>query len=227
MPKQKKSAFVPFQKMYGWKLCKTKGFRCEIISKAIGWKKFWPDDREREIIMKLNRLNIKLLLPGMPVAIPENMAGKTLADWSPFPKKTESPGEKFFLFDPGLLAWAAYDKNGNLVRWGPALGGNDYCRDIHRQCRTIVGDNFRVGIKGNANSRSGAYPIGCGGKNKPCAPMPWVMYFYKHYYGIHGSNKMIGWNASHGCVRTFNDDAEWLHKNFIEIGTRVIVKPYL
>lgn len=223
--KAAKPKFVPYQKMYGHKLCKEKEFTCVTISKITTWEKFWPNARERELIMKLNRLNVKVLKPGMPVAIPENMDGKTLMDWSPFSKKIESLGEKFVVFDPVLLAWGAYDKDGNLVRWAPALGGADWCYDTHRKCRTVVGDNFKVEIKGNENSRSGGYPLGCGGK-RPCARMPWVMYFYKHLYGIHGSDTMVGWNASHGCIRTFTDEALWLHKNFIEVGTKVIVKPY-
>jgi hypothetical protein len=216
--------FVPFSMDYSNKLCKQDGFKCVAILRNISWKKFWPNDREREIIMKLNRNNRKFLISGMTVAVPNDMVGKTLLDWSPYPKKAESLGEKFIIFDPALLAWAAYDKEGNLVRWGPALGGRDYCPDIKRACRTPEGGNFRVTFKGNIKSRSPAYPIGC--KGDTCAPMPYVMYFLKLYYGIHGSEQMIGWNASHGCVRTFTDDAKWLNHEFAEIGTRVIVRPY-
>ena len=221
----KKTPFVPYQKLYAHTLCKSSDFRCVAVQKNISWEQFWPDKTERELIMRLNRQNGKILKSQMTVAIPQDMSGKTLMNFSPYPKKMESMGEKLVVFDPALLAWGAYDKDGNLIRWGPALGGQDYCRDIRRACRTVVGE-FRVGLKGNANSRSGAYPIGCGGKAKPCAPMPWIMYFYKHLYGIHGSTQMIGYNASHGCVRTFIDDAEWLNKNFVDLGTIVIVKPY-
>ena len=243
--KVRKAQFVPYQKIYAHELCKNSDFRCVVVQKNISWEKFWSDKTERELIMKLNRQNGKLLKSQMTVAIPKNMAGKVLMDFSPFPKKIQYtpqmplPGadprhtfeykeivrEKFVVFDPALLAWGAYDKDGNLIRWGPALGGQDYCRDTHRACRTVTGI-FRVGLKGNVNSRSGAYPIGCGSKRKPCAPMPWIMYFHKHLYGIHGSTQMIGYNASHGCVRTFIDDAEWLNKNFVDLGTMVIVKSY-
>ena len=222
--KAKRVKFVPYSKLYGRELCKNPDFRCVEIAKNIRWEKFWPDKAERELIMKLNRLNV-LLKGQMIVAVPKELAGKTLIDFSPHPKKVESKGEKFVVFDPALLAWAAYDKDGNLVRWGPALGGQDYCEDIRRACRTVIG-TFRVELKGNANSRSSVYPLGCGSKKKPCAAMPWIMYFYKHLYGIHGSTQMIGYNASHGCVRTFADDAEWLNKHFTEIGTMVVVRPY-
>jgi len=219
----KKTKYDPYANMYGRKLCQDARFSCVVIDKDTAWDKFRPDARERELIMKLNRLNIPLK-KGMTVAIPKDLK-KSLMDFSPYPKKTASIGEKFIVFDPALLAWAAYDKDGNLVRWAPGLGGKDYCPDIKRACRTIVGD-FAVTMKGHATSRSGAYPIGCGGKGKPCALMPWVMYFYKHLYGIHGSDTMVGYHASHGCVRTFSDEAKWLNQNFVEIGTKVFVKPY-
>jgi hypothetical protein len=216
--------FVPFSKDYSHTLCKQKGFHCVVIERSVPWKKFWPDDREREIIMKLNRLNRKFLVGSMTVAIPDDMSGKSLADWSPFAATMKSLGEKVVVFDPALLAWGAYDEYGKLVKWGPALGGRDYCPDIKRACRTPEGEDFHVTFKGGPNSRSPAYPIGC--KGKTCAPMPYVMYFLKLYYGIHGSEQMIGWNASHGCIRTFTDDAKWLSKNFVKVGTRVIVRPY-
>ncbi len=158
----------------------------------------------------------------MTVAIPADLK-KTLMDFSPYPRKIPATGEKFVIFDPAILAWAAYDKDGNLVRWGPALGGQDYCKDKKGPCRTVVGDNFKVGMKGDVNSRSSAYPID---KSKPRARMPWVMYFYKLLFGIHGSDMMVGFHASHGCVRTFTDGAKWLNQNFVEIGTKVIVRPY-
>lgn len=220
----KKAKFVPYQKMHAHTLCKDENFTCMIIQKNITWEKFWPDARERGLIMKLNRNNI-ILKSGMPVVIPKDLK-KSLMDFSPYPRKIPATGEKFVIFDPALLAWGAYDKDGNLVRWGPALGGADWCYDTHRKCRTVTGENFRIEVKGNQNSRSGAYPVGCGSARKPCARMPWVMYFYLRRYGLHGSDTMVGWNASHGCVRMFTDDAEWMNKQFVEIGTKVIVRPY-
>jgi lipoprotein-anchoring transpeptidase ErfK/SrfK len=46
---------------------------------------------------------------------------------------------------------------------------------------------------------------------------------------MHGSYTVPGYRASHGCVRMFNEDAQWLNKEFITLpgggkrGTRVIV----
>lgn len=147
-------------------------------------------------------------------------------DFSPFPKWIKAPEEKLMIFDPALLAWAAYKPNGELARWGPAIGGIDRCLDTWRRCRTPAGNKWKIIRKGDANAKSHVYPIGCGKKNKPCAPMPWFMQFEKHGYGFHGSDRMVGKHASHGCVRLFADDAKWLNQYFVEINTKVITKSY-
>ena len=40
------------------------------------------------------------------------------------------------------------------------------------------------------------------------------------------AGRLPGYPASHGCVRTFYDDSEWLNKEFADIGTKVRVRPY-
>ncbi|MFA5188580.1 MAG: L,D-transpeptidase [Patescibacteria group bacterium] len=179
------------------------------------WAELWPDEREREIVMKVNRLNIKLEKE-MVIAVPNNMANKTFMDFSPFPQNIGVMDEKILIWDPELLAWAAYDETGNLVSWGPGVGGKDYCSDIGRQCHTVTG-NFTIIKKGNAKTRSRKFHN---------APMPWAMFFHRAGYAFHGSPNVPGMNASHGCVRIFTSDAEWLNKNFVKIGTSVIINPY-
>jgi len=221
--------------LFGETLCKNPDFHCITITEVTvvkeiktkkgpkeieiqmpqTWAELWPDEREREIVMKVNRLNIKLEA-NMVIAVPNEMADKTYMDFSPFPAQIEEGEEKFLIWDPELLAWAAYEENGSLVRWGPGVGGKDYCADIHRKCHTITG-NFVVIKKGNAKTRSRKFHN---------APMPWAMFFNKAGYAFHGSPNVPGQNASHGCVRIFTDDAKWLNQNFVEIGTTVIINPY-
>ena len=269
-----------------------KGTRIKKRRVSDTWESLWPDEREREIVKKVNRMAISLH-QGMIIAVPNDMTGKSFMDFAPYPQKldpsmlpepksknitkniaaaqpiangvqnggsaaltsasgptaqgenssapalqtgltaeapTPFPGEKVLIWDPALLAWAAYDVDGNLVRWGPGVGGKDYCPDVERGCHTRVGV-FKISFKGGPYHRSGKYPVGCGqpdenGKVAACALMPWYMQFAPPGYGFHGSNNVPGRNASHGCVRLFNEDAEWLNKNFVEIGTRVIIKPY-
>ena len=184
------------------------------------WEMLWPDEREREIVMKINRRNIKLQ-KGDILAVPCNMQEKTFWDYSPYPYQIEPLGKKLIIWDPGLLAYGAYDSDGTLVRWGPGVGGRDYCPDIHRSCRTRVG-NFHIIKKESPSYRSTRYPVGCSGSR--CAKMPYAMFFQENY-AFHAGN-LPGANASHGCIRLFYSDAQWLSKEFIEIGTKVIIRPY-
>ncbi len=127
--------------------------------------------------------------------------------------------EKMFVFDPSKHHWYAIE-DGEIIRSGIASGGANYCPDTGRRCRTTVG-NFRVISKGGADCKSSVYPVGRGG-----APMPYCMHFSK-FYAVHGSYEVsASKNISHGCIRIEPSEARWLSQNFMEIGTRVVVKPY-
>lgn len=183
------------------------------------WESLFPDEREREIVKKLNRINIDLR-QGMKLAVPLDMTEKTFLDYSPFPLQEKPSGERILIFDPALLAFAVYDQDGLLERWGPAVGGKDWCDDVKRSCRTKTGE-FRIYEKGGANYRSGKYPVGCSGNS--CAKMPYALFFTPGY-AFH-SGKLAGKQASHGCVRVFYSDAQWLDDN-IKLNTRIIIRPY-
>jgi hypothetical protein len=132
-----------------------------------------------------------------------------------------STNEKTVIVDPKVHAWGAYDANGNLTRSGLATAGANWCPDINRPCRTKVG-MFRIFSLGSADCKSSRYPIPKGG-----APMPYCMYF-NGSQGLHGSpaSNVVEGNVSHGCVRLQVSDAEWLRYNFVNRGTKVVVKPY-
>ena len=124
-----------------------------------------------------------------------------------------------FIYNPRTLKWKAINANGKVVRTGHGSGGRGYCPDIRRSCRTPTG-TYSVHSKGGASCRSSRDPVGKGG-----APMPYCM-FFSRYYAIHGSPDVPNHNASHGCIRVEPRDARWLNHNFVEIGTKVVVKPY-
>ena len=124
-----------------------------------------------------------------------------------------------FIYNPKTLTWKAVDGEGQVIRTGKGSGGRHYCPDIRRGCKTPTGV-YAVYSKGNAKCRSSRYPIGRGG-----SPMPYCMFFTKNF-AIHGSYEVPNYNASHGCVRVKPSDANWLSHNFVEIGTKVIIKPY-
>lgn len=124
-----------------------------------------------------------------------------------------------FVYNPKTLTWKAINDDGSVARVGKGSSGRRYCPDIHRGCRTPTG-TFTVQSKGGASCRSSRYPVGRGG-----SPMPYCMFFSK-YYAIHGSYEVPNYNASHGCVRVTPTEARWLSKNFVKVGTKVVILPY-
>lgn len=207
--------------------CHSAEYECQRIKRRETWKTLFPDERERDIVMRINHTNHGLY-QGMLIRVPRNLATANLLDFSPLPMQLEDAEEKTIVFDPKVFAWGAYDSDGSLVRWGPASGGSGWCRDIGRSCRTKSG-SFRIYSMGSSNCISSKFPVPRGG-----APMPYCM-FFNGGQALHGSpGEVVKGNVSHGCVRLFVQDAEWLRYDFVEPpseyndykGTKVIVKSY-
>lgn len=197
--------------------CSQAGYHCITAQKGQSWRSLFPDETERSIVMRLNRMNTELWA-GKKIAVPDNLSQMTLLDASPLPRHMSSINHPTIVVQLSQLAWGAYDDDGNLVRWGPVSGGKGWCPDLHRGCHTATG-TFTVYSKQGSGCKSTKFPIPRGG-----APMPYCMFFHGGY-ALHGSPSVPGYNASHGCVRLFTDDARWLNQNFISVGsTRVIIK---
>ena len=137
-----------------------------------------------------------------------------------FPLQIAPIGRKQFIFDPKVAAWAAYDEEGHRVMTGGASGGKDFCEDVGKPCRTVIGE-FRVYNKRGLECKSGEYPVETVGGAK----MPYCMYFYRGFT-IHAAYEVPNYNSSHGCVRVFPSAAKWLNEEFITIGTKVTVLSY-
>ncbi len=221
--------FLPatYAKTITQNFCKLSDFKCIRVKRHQSWESLFPDDHDRDIVKRINRLNIELY-PGILLAVPKNLSTSNIMDFSPFPLKVDPQDEKLVIVSPAAEAWAAYDVDGTLIRWGPASAGANYCRDIGKPCHTHPG-SFRVFTLGSSNCISHKFPLPNGG-----APMPYCMYF-NNGQALHGEpNGLPGYNASHGCVRLYVNDAEWLRYDFIEgpnpdndyRGTQVIVEPY-
>jgi L,D-transpeptidase ErfK/SrfK len=197
---------------YGDILCEDPRFECVEIQEGDTWESRWPDPEQQALIRRLNRLNIRLK-KGMQLAVPKDLSGARLEDHSPFPRQIEAAGEKQLQVDLSKQAWAAYDAEGKLVKWGPASGGKAWCPDVRRRCRTPTGD-YRLQRKGGKSCKSKKFPIPHGG-----APMPFCMFFVGGY-ALHGSpGGLPGNNASHGCIRLYPEDARWLNEEFVELST--------
>lgn len=213
------SPFIYAQDYFSTQLCLSGQFDCIKINKSDSWTSLWPDPDERDLVQRLNRMNTRLRTR-MLIAIPKK-GQLTRMDLSPFPAHITPPHSKILAVDLTLLAWCAYDSDGNLLRWGPASGGRSWCKDIEASGKTIIGRFEIYDVRGK-NCRSTKFPINEGG-----APMPYAM-FFKGNYALHGSTEVPGYNASHGCIRVFFDDAKWINEVFVKSPgpTYVLILPY-
>lgn len=206
---------------FGTDLCAYPQYECIKVGRGQTWERLFPDEQQRDIVQRLNR-SYNYLWAGKEIVVPRNLAQKNLLDFSPFPLRIIPDGEKQIIVDQEKLAWGAYDRNGQLVKWGPVSSGRDKCTDSNKSCLTMTGI-FRVFSKENERCRSNTFNG---------ARMPFCMFFHKGF-ALHGSQDIPGYRASHGCIRMFTRDAEWLNHNFVEIsserndyaGTKVIVRP--
>lgn len=213
---------------FGHHLCQSSSdYDCLKVQKGDSWESLWSNSTERDIVMRVNRMNTPIYA-GMTLAVPKNLSSDSIMDVAPFEQQINVTGEKLLIFKPSLQAWGAYDEEGRLVRWGPASGGSNYCKDLGHQCHTPVG-SFRIYNKGGEGCYSSKFPLPDGG-----APMPYCMYFKggNAFHGEPDGHGLPGYNASHGCVRILIDDAEWLNHEFVDLpgsghgGTKVIVQHY-
>ncbi len=219
-----KKASNEFKQYFGAGLCKQPGYHCIKIKKGDSWEKLFPNEKQLDIVQRVNRTNMRLWA-GKTIAVPDNLKDITALDVAPFPKNIKPSDNQLIVVDQNKLAWGAYNREGDLVHWGPISSGKDFCKDIKRSCNTRTGE-FYVFNKKGAKCSSNIYPVGRGGSE-----MPYCMFFYRGF-ALHGSNEVPGYRASHGCVRIFTEDAKWLNLKFVEIpnregtiiGTKVVVQ---
>jgi len=190
----------------------------------------FPNKLEMRVLMKINRRNT-LIWNGHTIAVPRVFEPDPLA-YSPFPKQKSWTGQKHIVVDLKQLAWAAYEpiENGKakLLKWGPAAGGVGKCRETGKYtCKTPVGIWQIYEIK-KGFARSSLYPVECTDKNKCGHPYYNVMKFGPRFEALHGerAGHVSGTNISHGCVRMFREDSEYLINYFVEFGTMILVERY-
>ncbi|WP_035917958.1 L,D-transpeptidase [Legionella fairfieldensis] len=210
---------------YGENLCSDPDYFCIKIKNGQSWKSLFPDPELKDIVRRINRMNIRLRA-GMIIAVPHNLDRLTIYDVSPFPRYIEARGEKTIYISQKKLAWGAYDEDGELLWWGPISSGSDKCHGVVGGCETPTG-SYRIIRKQDGECISTAFPRRANGDNGG-AEMPFCMHFFRGY-ALHGSEEVPGYRASHGCIRMFTEDARWLNEEFVDLpgggmkGTRVII----
>ena len=212
------------QTRFGERLCHHPDYFCLKIKYGENWDTLFPTLEAQDVVKRINRLNVALK-PGFIIAIPKNLDKLTIYDVAPFLRYINSQGEKTIYISQKNLAWAAYDAQGELIWWGPISPGMSHC-GARGECHTPSGA-FRIIRKQDIDCISTAFPVRADGNNGGAA-MPYCMHFFRGF-ALHGSSSVPGFPASHGCVRMFIEDAQWLNEEFIELpgngfkGTRVII----
>lgn len=210
------SASALAERYYGSYLCGYPGFKCVKVHRGDTWEKLFHDPRDREVVKRLNRMNMPVQYRSY-IIVPTNLNQIKNVDLSPLPAHQATGGQKLILVDLGKQAFGAYDSSGNLVHWGPVSAGKGYCPDLGGPCSTVTG-NFKIFRKQGPECVSSKFPLETNGG----APMPYCMHF-SGGYALHGST-LPGYHASHGCVRLFFEDAKWLNQSFANIGTRITIR---
>ena len=59
-------------KRYGEQLCNLQDYFCIKVSHNESWQSLFPDPEQRDIVRRVNRMNIRLR-PGFVIAIPKNI----------------------------------------------------------------------------------------------------------------------------------------------------------
>ena len=211
------AGFAANSNVYGKHLCYAQGYHCVKVRHGDSWAKMFPNKKKRDIVMRLNRTNIAMYYRSF-VVVPNDLDSLDYMDYSPFPSRVNTEREKLLLFDMKKHAFAAYNRHGYQIYWGPISAGKGWCPDVGQPCHTVVG-KFKIVRKKGESCISTKFPLPDGG-----AEMPYCMHFYRGY-AIHGS-QLPGFHASHGCIRVFKEDAKWLNKSFVSVGakgTKVIV----
>jgi hypothetical protein len=205
--------------------CHSSDYVCLKINHGDTWDGLFPNPEERDIVRRINRMNIRLH-PGITIAVPRHIERLTIYDVSPFPRYIQAEGEKTIYVSQKQLAWGAYDEAGELVWWGPVSSGTEHCVGVRGNCLTPSG-SFRVIRKQDVECTSTVFPRRANGVDGG-AVMPYCMHFFRGY-ALHGSDEIPGYRASHGCIRLFTEDARWLNEEFITLpgggmkGTKIII----
>ncbi len=153
-----------------------------------------------EIILKVNRIDEKHLIPGNVILIPKNF--EKISSFCPVPKEISSNQERVVVFYLKRQYFGAYER-GELLFWGPISSGK-------KGYETPTG-TFRARWK-SKNYFSKKYK----------APMPYAVNFSSEGLFFH-EQALPGKPSSHGCIRLLKIDAKKLFY-WIKKGDKIIIK---
>jgi len=153
-----------------------------------------------EIILKVNRIDERHLIPGSIILIPKNF--EKISSFCPVPKKISFSQERVVVFYLKRQYFGAYE-NGKLLFWGPISSGR-------KGYETPTGI-FKAQWK-SKNYFSKKYK----------APMPYAVNFSHKGLFFH-EQALPGKPSSHGCIRLLRADAKKLFY-WIRVGDKIIIR---
>jgi lipoprotein-anchoring transpeptidase ErfK/SrfK len=151
------------------------------------------NQKEKRIIFALNRIDFGKLRVGSKLVIPDTLV-TDLIKYSPFPANLEILDSipKTVLIAQRIQGFALYE-NGKLIKWGPVSSGK-------RSTPTPNGlhyANYKKKLK--ISTADEAWKL------------PYYFNFMNFYgVGIHEYD-LPGYPASHACVRTYKEDAQFIY----------------
>lgn len=180
-----------------------------IVGSRDTWKSLFGT--QAEVARFYNRQNLQLE-PGQMVLVPPRGVKDVMSPGiAPF-GSAGSDDHVFVLVSPEKYAWGLFGGR-QLVRWGPAVCGGDWCADVERSCRSPSG-TFSITEVAGPDRRSGSYPKELAAEGKG-ALMPYFMRLTDYGVGLH-ARYLRGRHETHGCVGMFYDDAKWLNQEYAE-----------
>lgn len=191
-----------------------------IVRSKDTWKSLFG--AQAEVARFYNRQNIQLEPGQLVLAPPRGVKNILSPSIVPF-GQAGSNHYVFVLVSPEKYAWGLF-RNSQLIRWGPAVCGGDYCADVGRSCRSPSG-TFAISEVAGPDRRSGSYPKELAAEGKG-ALMPYFMKLTDYGVGLH-ARYVRGRHETHGCVGMFYDDAQWLNQEYAQRHTlRVKITKY-
>lgn len=194
--------------LFAYERCQKLGTHCVQVQLGESWVSLFSNPTHRLYVQKYNRQQYEPLRAEQWLVVPA--PDTAWGELSPLPDRISEydSREHVIVFAPALLAWGHYG-HGTLLRWGPAVGGRNWCANLDGgrggPCRTESG-RFIITEAADANRRSSALPVGCADDPQtPCALMPFFSRINNDGQGFH-DRKMNGAHASHGCIGLFRDD---------------------
>src|SRR5437016_3268154 len=81
------------QRYYGSHLCGYPDFTCVKVKRGDTWERLFPNERDREIVRRLNRTNMKVTYRSW-IVVPKNLKHINNMELSPFPLHKDTNGHK-------------------------------------------------------------------------------------------------------------------------------------